>query len=187
MSCARNSARGCHIGISNTTSGFTSLHLLAAVLLALGAGVLLAGSQVHGDAGQTKPGGDRIYFPERFDWQHRAPGEVGIDAAKLDEVVKFAVANESPSTKDLAMDLALTFGREPFGNLIGPTKERGAANGLVIRHGYIVAEWGDVRRVDMTFSVTKSFLSTVVGLAWQKGLIRDVNDRVRDYMPTPEL
>ena len=35
----------------------------------------------------------------------------------------------------------------------------------------------------MTFSVTKSFLSTVVGLAWQKGLIRDVTDPVRDYMP----
>jgi CubicO group peptidase (beta-lactamase class C family) len=39
----------------------------------------------------------------------------------------------------------------------------------------------------MTFSVTKSFLSTVVGLAWQKGLIRDVHDRVRDYVPEPGL
>ncbi len=39
----------------------------------------------------------------------------------------------------------------------------------------------------MTFSVTKSFLSTVVGLMWQKGLIRDVADPVRDYMPTAEL
>ena len=35
----------------------------------------------------------------------------------------------------------------------------------------------------MTFSVTKTFLSTVVGLAWQKGLIRDVTDKARDYMP----
>ena len=35
----------------------------------------------------------------------------------------------------------------------------------------------------MTFSVTKSFLSTVVGLMWQKGLIRDVTDPVQDYMP----
>ena len=31
----------------------------------------------------------------------------------------------------------------------------------------------------MTFSVTKSFLSTVVGLMWQKGLIRDVTDPVQ--------
>jgi methionyl-tRNA formyltransferase len=56
-------------------------------------------------------------------------------------------------------------------------------NGLIVRNGYVVAEWGESTRVDMTFSVTKSFLSTVVGLAWQKGLIRDVNDLVREYVP----
>ncbi len=39
----------------------------------------------------------------------------------------------------------------------------------------------------MTFSVTKSFLSTVVGIAWQKGLIHDVNDLVRDYVPDQTL
>jgi CubicO group peptidase (beta-lactamase class C family) len=35
----------------------------------------------------------------------------------------------------------------------------------------------------MTHSVTKTFLTTVVGLAWQKGLIRDIGDKARDYMP----
>jgi CubicO group peptidase (beta-lactamase class C family) len=50
----------------------------------------------------------------------------------------------------------------------------------------VVAEWGDTTRVDMTFSVTKTFLSTVVGLMWQKGLIRDVTDVVKDYMPPGE-
>ncbi len=126
------------------------------------------------------------YFPDRFDWQRKPPAEVGMDAAKVDDAVKFAVANENPSTKDLTLDLALTFGaREPFDTLIGPAKERGPASGLIVRRGYIVADWGDPSRVDMTFSVTKSFLSTVVGLAWQKGLIRDVNDLARGYMPVP--
>jgi len=36
------------------------------------------------------------------------------------------------------------------------------------------------KRVDMTFSVTKHFLTTVVGLAWQRGLIHDVNDYAGD-------
>ena len=58
---------------------------------------------------------------------------------------------------------------EPFDTPIGPFKERGAANGLIVKNGYVVAEWGEPSRVDMTFSVTKTFLSTVVGLAWQKG------------------
>ena len=38
-------------------------------------------------------------------------------------------------------------------------------------------------RADITNSVTKTFLTTVVGLAWQRGLIQDVNDYARDYMP----
>jgi CubicO group peptidase (beta-lactamase class C family) len=54
---------------------------------------------------------------------------------------------------------------------------------VIVRHGYIVAEWGEPKSVDMTFSVTKTFLTTVVGLAWQRGLIHDVNDLARDYMP----
>ena len=124
------------------------------------------------------------YFPERFDWQHRKPDEVGMDAARLDEAVKAAVANENPASKDLALTLATTFGRnEPFDTPIGPVKPRAPANGLITRHGYIVAEWGDPKSVDMTFSVTKTFLTTVVGLAWQRGLIRDMNDFARDYMP----
>ena len=53
---------------------------------------------------------------------------------------------------------------------------------MVLRHGYIVAEWGDTRRVDVTYSVTKSFLSTTVGLAVADGLIRSVDDRVGDYV-----
>jgi hypothetical protein len=104
------------------------------------------------------------YYPDRFDWQQRRPEQVGMDAAKLDAAIRFAVANENPATKDLAVDLATTFGREPFDTPTGPVKARGALNGVVLRHGYLVAEWGESTRVDMTFSVTKTFLSTVVGL-----------------------
>ena len=123
------------------------------------------------------------YYPDRFDWQRRSPAEAGMDAAALDAAVKFAIANENPAPRDLALAHATSLGAEPFDTPIGPHKPRSAANGLVIRHGQVVAEWGDTKAVDMTFSVTKTFLSTVVGLAWQKGLIRDVTDRARDYMP----
>jgi CubicO group peptidase (beta-lactamase class C family) len=110
-----------------------------------------------------------------------------MDPARLDAAIKFALANENPATKDLAVDLATTFGREPFDTPIGPIKPRGALNGIIIRRGSIVAEWGETSRVDMTFSVTKTFLSTIVGLAWQEGLIRDVNDLVREYVPQEGL
>ncbi len=130
------------------------------------------------------PAAAQTYFPPRLNWQHKTAQEVGLDPAKIDAAVKLAIASESTGNKDLAIDLATTFGKaEPFDTPIGPVKPRGAANGLITRHGYIVAEWGDPARVDMTFSVTKTFLSTVVGLAWQRGLIRDINDYARDYMP----
>jgi CubicO group peptidase (beta-lactamase class C family) len=124
------------------------------------------------------------YFPDRGDWQRRTPQQAGFDAAALSEAIKFAVANENPSPKDPVLNHAQTFAaNEPFDALIGPVKDRGALNGILIRNGYVVAEWGDTKRVDMTHSVTKTFLTTVVGLAWQKGLIRSVTDTVRDYMP----
>jgi CubicO group peptidase (beta-lactamase class C family) len=123
------------------------------------------------------------YYPgPGDDWERRAPAQVGLDAALVDSAVAFAIANESPAPRDLELAHYQTFGREPFGEAVGPFAERGAPAGIIIRRGYIVAEWGDPRRVDMTFSVSKSFLSTVVGLAVDRGLIRSVNDPVEPYL-----
>jgi CubicO group peptidase (beta-lactamase class C family) len=163
----------------------TSAVLLGASLLVLPVFVI---AQAQRSAPSQRPaaasGPTAPYFPERFDWQHKKPEEVGMSSARLDEAVKSAIANENPAPRDLNLALATSFGRsEPFDTPIGPIKPRAPANGLIMRHGYIVAEWGEPKSVDMTFSVTKTFLTTVVGLAWQRGLIRDVNDYARDYMP----
>src|SRR5688572_3057114 len=123
------------------------------------------------------------YFPERFDWQHKRPEDVGMNAALVNEAVQIAVASEATTPKDMALLLHNSFKNEPHNTIIGPIKDRGGASGIITRNGYIVAEWGDPKRVDITNSVTKTFLTTVVGLAWQRGLIRDVNDYARDYMP----
>ena len=138
-----------------------------------------------GAAAAAPPGRSvTVYVPARHpDWQHRPPEQVGMDPALLRQAVEFAVASETKAPRDLALNHRLTQAREPENAAIGPFKERGAPTGLVIRNGYIVAEWGDPARVDMTFSVTKSFLSTVVGLALDRGLIRDVTDRVQGYVP----
>jgi CubicO group peptidase (beta-lactamase class C family) len=123
------------------------------------------------------------YFPERFDWQHKRPEEVGMSTGALADAVQLAIAADTPGTHDMALFLHNSFGKEPFSTIVGPIKDRGPASGIITRHGYIVSEWGDPKRADITNSVTKTFLTTVVGLAWQKGLIHDVNDYVRDYMP----
>jgi CubicO group peptidase (beta-lactamase class C family) len=96
----------------------------------------------------------------------------------LAAAVGFAEASEIDWSMDMRQQLAKNTAREPYPDILGPWKDRGHQNGIIIRHGYIVAEWGDTRRVDMTFSVAKSYLSTVAGLAFDRGLIRDLDEPV---------
>lgn len=125
-----------------------------------------------------------VYYPgPGDDWQRLSPAEAGFDPAKLQEAVAFAKSAESADTRDLEQRHYFSFGLEPHGDPVGPFKPRGDMTGVIVRRGRLVAEWGEPHRVDMTFSVSKSFLSTVVGLAWDKGLIRDIQDRVEPYMP----
>jgi len=60
-------------------------------------------------------------------------------------------------------------------------QDRGDPTGVVVHKGYIVAEWGEPSRVDMTHSVTKSLLST----SWRGVRSRhdpSIDDPVRDYV-----
>ena len=155
-----------------------------------GVGVVLAFVSVTVVAQRSAPAAPRAtaasaapYFPERFDWQHKRPDEVAMNPALVNEAVQAAIAADTPGPHDMNLFLFNGFGKEPFSTIIGPIKDRGPASGIITRHGYVVAEWGDPKRVDITHSVTKTFLTTVVGLAWQRGMIHDVNDYVRDYMP----
>ncbi len=124
----------------------------------------------------------QLYFPKAGNWEKKAPGAVGMNAQQLQEAIKFAVENEAKAPGNLKEAHYLGFGREPFGDAVGPFKERGEPTGLIIRNGYIIAEWGEPEEVNMTFSVSKSFLSTVVGLAYDQGLIKDLHDSVHAYM-----
>lgn len=137
---------------------------------------------------QSRPGKPAVYFPPRGQWEHRAPGQMGLDSVQLQSAIRFARDNESRAPRDQELASAESFGKnEPFDAGVGPFKERGDPTGLIIYKGYIVAEWGDPSRVDMTHSVTKSFLSTVVGLAVDQGLIRSVMDTVANYVPPIEV
>ncbi|HEX2062199.1 MAG TPA: serine hydrolase domain-containing protein, partial [Thermoanaerobaculia bacterium] len=116
-------------------------------------------------------------------WETRTPAQVKMDAAKLDEAIAFAKANESKESRDLERaHYVSAFGREPMNEVVGVLRPRGDQTGIVIRHGYIVAEWGEPHRVDMTFSVAKSFLSSVVGVAVDRRLIRGVDTPVHESM-----
>ena len=123
------------------------------------------------------------YFPERNEaWKSVDPREYQIDQGKLREVVEFAENNEYSGSRDLRIAILKGFEREPYHQILGPTKKRGGPAGMILKNGYIIAKWGDTKRVDMTFSVTKSFLSTMAGLAMDRGLIASVDDKAGAYI-----
>ncbi len=124
---------------------------------------------LRAQARSTATSARQVYYPNAGEeWERRTPQQVGMDAARLKAAVDFAVASEAKAPRDLELAHYQTFGREPFGEAVGPFKPRDEPTGIIIKNGYVVAEWGDPLRVDMTFSVTKSFISTVVGLAYDR-------------------
>lgn len=108
----------------------------------------------------------------------------GFDAAGLDDAISFAIQNESKMNRDIAAALADGHFEEPWPirKVIGPVKSRKDPNGLVMQNGRIVASWGETDRVDMTFSISKSYLSLCAGIAVDDGLIPDINAPVRELV-----
>jgi CubicO group peptidase (beta-lactamase class C family) len=120
------------------------------------------------------------YFPPPHPaWEHASPATAGLDAGAIAGAAAYAAEHETPWKRDLAYMIANDFGEEPpWNEALGPVRPRGGPNGLVVRGGQIVAEWGDTTQIDLTFSVAKSYLSILAGLALDRGLIRDMHEPV---------
>lgn len=124
-------------------------------------------------------------------WNTIAPAEAGFDAARLDAAVAFAQAHDSPWPRSLYYPDGRYVGNVewnesgPWSEIVGPVRERGGPAGLVMKGGRIVAEWGDTSRTDMTFSIAKSYLAVLAGLAVQDGLIRDLDEPVGKSVAGP--
>ena len=123
---------------------------------------------------------DRRAIPEvGATWRGANPATLGFDPAKLREATTFAHQHENAYRRDLPAFLPEKNAPEgTHGTVIGPTRAHGEPSGIVLRHGQPVAEWGTPGRVDMTFSVTKSFLSAVAGQVFSLGLIADLDEPV---------
>ncbi len=127
-------------------------------------------------------GQDLYYPPAGNEWEEMSAAELGFDETGLMEAANFAVENENSVERDLRIAILKGFSHEPYHELSGPVRKRGGPAGMIIKDGYIAKKWGDLARVDMTFSVTKSYLSTIAGLAWDEGLIRNLDDPVKNYV-----
>jgi CubicO group peptidase (beta-lactamase class C family) len=121
------------------------------------------------------------YFPPADPaWDHAEPRDAGLDPARTADAARHAFEHESKWSRDLQHMVETDFGEvPPWNEALGPVRPRGGPNGVLTRGGRIVASWGDPRQVDMTFSVAKSYLSILAGIAWDRGMIRDLDEPVR--------
>jgi len=71
----------------------------------------------------------------------------------------------------------------PFNRLRGPVHARGPQSGVVWRQGVPVAAWGEPDRADLTFSVAKTCLALLAGLAQADGLLPDEHEPVVARLP----
>ena len=125
------------------------------------------------------------YFPSRDQWDAKPPAELGLAPDTLAAAIDYHTSHETTWRRDFltASGRYIGVADEPPApdDVLGPVEPRQGPNGLVLRHGVIAAEWGDTARVDMTFSIAKSYLSVLAGVAVDRGLIRDLDEPVHAY------
>ena len=133
------------------------------------------------------------YVPPREDrdWEEISAAGAGFEATQLRAAIDFARSNDSPWPRSLYYPDGRYVGivewneTGPWSEVAGPVEARGGPAGLVLKGGRIVAEWGDTARTDMTFSIAKSYLAVIAGLAAADGLIDNVDAPVAARIAGP--
>jgi len=112
------------------------------------------------------------------------PEKVGVEGELLSKAIDFAIKNESTMDRDIGAALEQGHFKEPWpiGKTIGPVKTRKSGSGAILRRGQLIKTWGDVDYVDMTFSISKSYLSLCMGIAVKDGIIPDINAPVKNIV-----
>ena len=109
----------------------------------------------------------------------------------LADAIQFAQAHEAPWPRDPRAAPAVgqtAFGVHhndpaPWNVLRGPMHARGGVSGVVLQHGKEIAAWSEPDRADLTFSVAKTYLALLAGVAHGRGLLPDAHEPVVVRVP----
>jgi CubicO group peptidase (beta-lactamase class C family) len=110
-----------------------------------------------------------------------------IEARALRPAIAWAEEHEVPWSRDPQLD-PLHFGIHhadppPWNRLLGPLHARGPVSGVVWQQGRERAAWGDPSRSDQTFSVAKTYLALLAGVAQLQGRLPDIDRPVAQQLP----
>jgi CubicO group peptidase (beta-lactamase class C family) len=104
----------------------------------------------------------------------------GTRGEKLEQAVQFAVAHEVAWSREARGDAWGIHQQDPppWNRLLGPVHSRGPVSGTILLNGRTLISWGEPDRADLTFSVAKTYLALIAGVAHDRGLIPDVHEPV---------
>ncbi len=102
----------------------------------------------------------------------------------LQEAIHFIERCETPWSRDTTSPWGIhDADPPPYNRLFGPVHGRGPVSGILFHKHQMLAQWGEPHKADLTFSVAKTYLALLAGLAFDQGLIKDVHTPVAQQCP----
>ena len=102
----------------------------------------------------------------------------------LQEAIQFIEKCETPWSRDASPPWGIhEVDPPPYNRLYGPVHGRGPVSGVIFHKHVMLAEWGEPHKADLTFSVAKTYLALLAGIAFDQGLLPDVHEPVIQKCP----
>ncbi len=103
----------------------------------------------------------------------------GIDSMLVSETIARHAHRRTPGVAVMESYLGAILKDQPYRDILGPLRNASGPSGVCVHAGRLVAQWGDPTALEMSFSVTKTYLSLLVGVALSTRLIGTVDEPVR--------
>ena len=102
----------------------------------------------------------------------------------LQRAIEFSIAHESTWDREVHGNWGVHVNDPPpWNKLLGPVHDRGPVSGAIALDGRLLATWGEPDRADLTFSIAKTYLALLAGVAFDRGLLPDPDEPVRERVP----
>jgi CubicO group peptidase (beta-lactamase class C family) len=102
-----------------------------------------------------------------------------MPASAIADAVQFACQHESTWDREVTANWGVhRDDPPPWNKLLGPVHSRGPVSGTIVVDGRTLTSWGEPQRADLTFSVAKTYLALLAGVAHDRGLLPDVDEPV---------
>ncbi|WOD15857.1 serine hydrolase domain-containing protein [Paraburkholderia kirstenboschensis] len=102
----------------------------------------------------------------------------------LQQAIQFSIGHESTWHRQVDANWGVHVkDPAPWNRLLGPVHDRGPVSGAIALDGRKLATWGEPDRADLTFSIAKTYLALLAGVAHDRGLLPDLDEPVRVRVP----